>query len=475
MAENEGKNAQWRRRQNKAAHDPHLPHLATALNVRELEPALQEFFRREYPERGLVLEAVELGKVYHKPGKDCEMTYSVRCRDGENRIYAMWFQAKMSPSFKTRAEGPRTWPGCGFWKPIHVWPEMGIVLYTFPYDRKLPYLGQLLEPEWIKQQVEANLAGLGLHVDAKCQQVTVEKIKYMPGKRCVLRYEILLDDQSRRIFYGKTYDDAQGRHVFHALQKICASPACRDGRLNVPAPIAYLETANTVWQQAWESENFNAMMEKVGWANFHRTDFSKKIATMLAALHQIEMAGVALRRGPAPLAVLLNACDDASDIASFAPERLAILHATTKVLESTMGLLEASLPLATIHGSFKLAQLLGREQPDGHSQLALIDFDSIASGDPLYDVAEFVASLAFLQVSDDVPAIGLNEGSETFLEQYQRQTSWVCERRRLAWYVTAFLLGKIHSAFKRREPRSIKNLALAFALVQEWTGILTRR
>ena len=475
MAENESKNAKWRPRQGKSVHDPHLPHLAMALNAREFEPALQAFLRRQYPERGLVLEAVELGKVYHKPGKDCEMTYGMRCRDSENKIHATWFHAKMAASFKAHAEGPRTWPGCGFWKPVHVWPEMGMVLYTFPYDRKLPYLGQLLEPSWIKQQVEFNFAGLGLNAGAKCQQITAEKIKYMPGKRCVLRYEILFDDQSRRIFYGKTYDDAQGRYVFHALQKICASPACHDGRLNVPAPIAYLETANTVWQQAWESENFNAVMEKTGWANFHRTDFAGKIATMLAALHRIEIPGLALRRGPAPLAVLLNACDDASDIAPFVPERQAILQETTKILESTMTLLEATLPVATIHGSFKLAQFLCREQPDGRSQLALIDFDSIASGDPLYDVAEFVASLVFLQVSDNVRAAGLNESIETFLEDYQRQTPWACERRRLAWYVTAFLLGKIHSALKRRESTSSKNLALAFILVQEWIDILTRR
>jgi len=475
MSEAEIKNAKWRRRKNKQAQDEHLPYLAPALNARAMKPALQEFFRREYPERGLRVEAVDLGKVYHKPGKDCEITYGVRCRDNENKIYAMWFQAKMSASLKERAAAPRTWPGCGFWKPVHVWPEMDMVLYTFPYDRKLPYLGQLLEPAWVKQQVEANVAGFGLSAGVKCQHVTVEKIKYMPGKRCVLRYEILFDEQQRRIFYGKTYDDAQGRHVFQALQKICASPACHDGRLNVPAPVAYLETANTVWQQAWEGEDFNNMMQKTGWANFQQTDFPPQIATMLAALHGIVISEVALRRGHSPPAVLLNACDDASDIAPFAPERREMLTAFTRTLESAMTLFESPAPETTIHGSFKLAQLLCREHPDGRRQLALIDFDSIASGDPLYDVAEFVASVAFLQVSDEIPAAWLNESIEIFLTSYERQVPWVCERWRLAWYVTAFLLGKIHSALKRREPNGVKNMARAFALVEEWINILTRR
>ena len=470
MSEVEIKNAKRRRRKNKSAQDEHLPHLARALNAGEMKPALQEFFRREYPERGLRVEAVDLGKVYHKPGKDCEITYGVRCRDNENKIYAVWFQAKMSASLKACGDTPQAWPGCGFWKPVHVWPEMGMVLHTFPYDRKLPYLGHLLEPAWIKQQVEANLGGLDLNAGARCERVTVEKIKYMPGKRCVLRYEILFADQARRIFYGKTYDDAQGRHVFQALQKICASPACHDGRLNVPAPVAYLEIANTVWQQAWEGEDFNAVMGKSGWENFHRTDFPGKIATMLAALHGIVMAGVALRRGHAPQAVLLNACDDASDIAPFAPERQELLNEFTRTLEAAMTLFESPTPETTIHGSFKLAQLLCRDK-----QLALIDFDSIALGDPLYDVAEFVASLAFLQVSDEIPATRLSESIETFLASYERQVSWACERRRLAWYAVAFLLGKIHSSLKRREPNGVKNIAAAFALVEAWTNILTRR
>ena len=465
MPEIEIRNAKLRRRKNKSAQDTHLPHLAQALNAREMKPALQEFFRGEYPERGLQVEAVDLGKVYHKPGKDCEITYGVRCRDGENNIHAVWFQAKMSASLKARNDAPRSWPGCGFWKPVHVWPEMGMMLHTFPYDRKLPYLGQLLEPAWIKQQVEANPGDLGLNAGVKCKHVGIEKIKYMPGKRCVLRYEILFDDQQRRIFYGKTYDDAQGGHVFQALQKICASPACSaKAELNVPAPIAYLEAANTVWQQAWEGEDFNAVMGKIGWANFHRTDFPGKIATMLAALHGIVISGVALRRGHAPQAVLLNACDDASDIAPFAPERREILNEFMRTLEAAMTLFESPAPETTIHGSFKLAQLLCRAQRD----LALIDFDSIASGDSLYDVAEFVASVAFLQVSDEIPAARLNESIETFLTSYELQVSWTCERRRLAWYVVAFLLGKIHSSLKRREPASVKNLALAFALVQEW-------
>lgn len=441
-----------------------------------MQAALQEFFRREYPGRGLQVKRVNIGKIYHKPGKDCEITYGVRCRDGENKLHSLWLQAKMPANGKELAAEPRAWPGCGFWKPVSLWPEMDMVLYAFPYDRKLPYLGQLLETEWVKQHVEANLSGFGWPVGAKCDNVVCEKIKYMPGKRCVLRYEIKLAGQrQRKVFYSKTYNDAQSRYVYQALQAICASPACRDGRLHVPAPIAHLDAANTIWQHPWESDDFNVVMQKkIGWVNLPRTDFPEKIATMLAALHQIDLNTVSLQRGSSPEALLLNAGGDAGDIAKFFPERLGELEAIIQTLQLFAPDIAAA-PQTVIHGSFKLAQLLCRADFNGRSDLALVDFDSVAHGDPIYDVAEFVASLAFLKVSDEIPPAPIDESIERFLENYQKQVSWVLERRRLAWYATAFLLGKIHAALKRLEATGVANIGLAFSLVQEWINGITRR
>jgi len=46
--------------------------------------------------------------------------------------------------------------------------------------------------------------------------------------------------------------------------------------------------------------------------------------------------------------------------------------------------------------------------------------------------------------------------------------AWPCDRRRLAWYVTAFLLGKIHSSLKRSEEAALANIEPAFELVRDW-------
>ncbi|MDZ7291883.1 MAG: aminoglycoside phosphotransferase family protein [candidate division KSB1 bacterium] len=451
--------------------DKDMPQLRQALAAESMAAAFDEFFRKEYPARGLKVEACSICRVYHKPGKECNITYRLLGHDGEQRPFDQWFYGHLSPNLGNRIQHlknqPQEWPGCGFWKPTTIWPEMNMLLQAFPYDSKLPYLGQLLELDFVKPQIEKNLSGFGLSREWKCREVACHKIKYMPGKRCILRYEILLTNAANSLrqiaFYSKTYNSAKSRYVYEVLQKICASPACAGGLLNIPGPIAHIEDANTLWQQAWKGEKFPEMMEEIGWDNFPNTDFPCKIASMLATLHCLALPDLRLNTGPSPYMVLENARGDANDIMQFFPEKQATLEEITRTLETWARRNDANTPQATIHGSFKLAQLLCRNQ-----ELGLVDFDSLACGDPHYDVAEFLASLLYLPVSDNVPTQAISRGVESFLASYQKQVPWTCDRRRIAWYVVAFLLGKIHSSLKRFEAPVTENIDSAFALVETW-------
>jgi len=460
--------------------DKNLPHLQQALDPAAMAPAFEDFFRREYPERGLKVEACRIGRVYHKPGKNCGILYHLRCRDRDHRLVAPVLHGKMFANGegheKIRKAQPESWPGCGFWKPIRFWPELEMLLYAFPYDPRLSYLGQLLKTDFVKQQVEANLPGFGLAAGWKCEEVVPNVVKYMPMKRCILRYEIVLTDAAKNrrqiAFYSKTYDSPKSRYVYEALQKICASPACHTGVLNIPNPIAHLDGANTIWQQAWEGKGFSEVVEKSGWANLPGSGYVPKIAAMLAALHQIAVPNSQLQRGVAPATILGHVEEEAADILRFLPERRETLQRVTNALTTFAPGPEQQIPHATLHGAFKLAQILCREKSGGQSELALVDFDAIACGDPLYDLAEFIASLVFLRASNGIPAAPLRESVELFLAEYQKLVPWSCDRRRLAWYVVAFLLGKLHSSLKRGEAVGVANMATAFDLVQEWLDLL---
>jgi aminoglycoside phosphotransferase (APT) family kinase protein len=251
------------------------------------------------------------------------------------------------------------------------------------------------------------------------------------------------------------------------LRTVCASPACNNGRLNIPAPIANLDDANTLWQHAWEGAKFGSVMRDRGWAELPHSGFMPKIAAMLAALHQIEMPHVALADGPAPAKAIENAYGDADNIARFLPAKRAVLAAVAKTLAGLAPEVAAHSTTATIHGSFKVAQLLCREH-----ELALMDYDSISRGDPLYDVAEFFASILYLIVSDGIPAAPIIASAESFWSAYQQHVSWHCDRRHLAWHLVVFLLGKMRSSFKRSEMEAVTNMPLAFELIADWLEVV---
>jgi hypothetical protein len=459
-------------------HDNALPQMQRAADPKIMATAFEEFFRGQYPNRGLKVNDCQISRFQHKPGKECNITYRLSGHDRDRRSYDQWIFAKMRANGDTHEPAPNhhplRWPGCDFWKPVSAWQDMNMELHAFPYDVKMPYLGQLLEPGFVKREIEARLPGFALSSAWTCREVACHKIKYMPTRRCVLRYDLIVADaannQRTMMFYSKTYNSANSRYVYDVLRAVCASPACRSGKLNIPAPIAHLDSANTLWQHAWEGTKFGSAMRARGWADLPYSGFMPKIATMLAALHQIEIPHLHLADGPTPAKTIENAYGDAEDIAQFLPENQAMLAAAAKILADLAPEVADHSTRATIHGSFKVAQLLCHEQ-----ELALVDFDSISRGDPLYDLAEFFASILYLIVSDGIPAAPMIASVESFWSAYQQQVSWDCDRRRLAWYLVAFLLGKMHSSFKRSESKAIENMPLAFELVEEWLKVVRRR
>jgi len=451
--------------------DKEFPQIRTLLDPEAMVPAFQELFNREYPRQQFRVSRCEIARVYHHPSRKCHVTYRLYGEDGNGRPFDQWFIAKAfgngRKKRKPKTDAPQEWPGCGAWHPISVWSEMGTTLYAFPYDKKLPLLGRLLQPEFVKQQIEARREAFGLAPEWHCESVTVHKVKYRAGKNCVLRYEADFRSpggQSRRVeFYGKTYKDSRSRYVFDILQKICARSDCDSAALSIPQPIAHLDEANTLWQHAWPGGKLSQIGHEKGWDALLQTNIMARIGTMIARLHSIELAAEDLRDGPSPLQMLSNAKAEVHDIMQFLPDlRTDTERAKMALIRLAPGP-ETSLPHTTIHGTFKLAQILVRDD-----RLAMVDFDSVAYGDPVYDLAEFVASVVYLEVRDGVSRQHIEAGIERFLAAYDRRRFTKSNRQRLAWYVVIFLLGKIHASLKSRDAGEIGKIASSLDLICHW-------
>ncbi|MFQ5627332.1 MAG: phosphotransferase family protein [bacterium] len=463
-------------KEKQAAHDETMPQLAKALNAAMMEPILENFLKEEYPDRNLHFKRFQIGRVFHRPGKDCRILYRMFCKNGDGKYKKLLLSgiisARKNGYHKSQQEVRDSWPGCGAWKPVSFLPDLALKLYTFPYDPKLPYLGRLLEPETVSQFVEQHQEkGFGLSKEWKFVKVKPQIRKYRPYKRCLLRYRAIFEnsrgEQQNIFFYGKTYNTDQSRYVFEALSRIGNNPANKNGVLNIPRVIAHIDNANTIWQLEWRGINFSRTIEKnFGWERLHESGYLPKIAAMIAALHCVEIPDEYLDSGPRPQVILENSNSHIIDILEFLPGKEKLLKHLAGKYANLAPADDVSIPKTTIHGTFKLAQILCRD-----GQLALVDFDSIAHGDPLYDIAEFASSLIFLSVSDGISKTSTSRSLEIFLSEYENRVQWACDRKRLAWYIVAFLLGKIHATLKRAEAEAQQNANAGFEMLQEWLAV----
>ncbi len=445
-----------------------IPHLAIAIDPEQMRVQFNRYFQREYPHRRLTPTQCQIHRLYYKPRKGCQITYLLTGYDeGTGSIFHQWFVGKLSaggrdsllrvkPALEVKSDS-------GGWKPLSVWHELNMLLYAFPNDPKIPHLGKLIEPTFIKEQIRANLRGLGLEGDWDCRHLSWDYIKYMPGKRCTLKYDVDLENRHHEnrhfTIYNKTYQNFHSRYVYRVLKSIRNTSSFFEGKLMIPEPVAHIDPIHSFWQLGWQGEALGQAMQKSAASLISEPALMQNVAKWLASLHQTKLVGIALHQSPGVNAGFQHSKEDVVHILEFLPERSSFL---TREIER-LGLLLEKLPLrgrqTTIHGTFKIAQVLYHGD-----NIAVIDFDSAGVGNPHLDVAEFLASLAYLLISHDVAAQKLIFAMETFLNTYQENIPWKLNFCNIAAYFAIFLLGKIHSSLKRLESTAIQHLPLAF----EW-------
>jgi hypothetical protein len=450
--------------------DPALPRLREALDGRATAAALEALFAREYPDRGLAVRGCEVTRLYHRPGRSARVTYRV-CGSEGGSGFERWFVAELAAEGerpeRALAKAPARWPGCGAWRPACAWPERNAALLAFPWDPKLRHLGTLLEPGFARAAAERQLAGLGLEGSWRCLEAQPRSVKYIPQQRCTLRFRLEMESERgerRRLeVFSKTYRAGESRYVYEALVEICRRiPAAGAAGLIVPRPCAHLDPVHTIWQEAFPGEGLRERAAREGWPRLLGSDLLDRVGALLAALHRIELPARCLRPADPPERILAHAAGDAADVVAFAPEWRAPLELVLERLRAAAPD-PASLPCRTLHGTFKLAQILCRGDA-----LALVDFDSVARGDPHYDLAEFAASLVQLRLAEGVPD-GLAAAAVARLcESYACAAPDAFDARRLAWYVVPFLLAKLHSALKKHSITTAAGLPASFAIVEEW-------
>jgi aminoglycoside phosphotransferase (APT) family kinase protein len=220
--------------------------------------------------------------------------------------------------------------------------------------------------------------------------------------------------------------------------------------VNVPKPLLHLDDFNTFWQAEWPGQPVLDLMEVQDW-----DELFPRLARVVAALHRSRLNG--FHPGPDPDEVMSTVIEDEAKFAYLLPHHQPFIRKVLERLQAEKSAIERQqIPAVPIHGACRVEQMLGRD-----SALALVDFDAVAIGDPLYDVAEFVASLQYLELSRGLSGKRLARAVELFCESYAALVPWACDRRRLAWYAQAFLITKMFSSIKNLDFRALQQLESA--------------
>lgn len=443
-----------------------LPGLATALDGDRMTEIFPQHLWALGLDRDWRVARCAIEKIYYRPHKRCGILYRLHFHHPSQAETNEWLYGEILPKddalkhFKKLPARPglnqsacaclRTLPAASLWQ------DFNMILWIFPHDPVMTTLARVVAPAAVAAEVEAHLPAFGLSPAAawRVTATSCDRIKLLPGKRCVLRHHVRLAapaGATRELtFYSKTYGAGKTRSRFVSLAAAHEHLTCGTGAINIPRPLFYLEESDSYWQEEWPGQALVEVLAEQNWR-----ELMPRLAGVVADVHQKRINGLA--SAPTLDGIYREVTQDAAKLAKLLPPLAGLMAACSACLRAHKETLEAQeAPVTPIHGACRIEQFLIRGQ-----ELALIDFDALALGDPLADVAEFIASLQYLELSRDFSHAAVTTALTEFHESYAARAPWPCDRRRLAWYALSFFLTKLYAATKNCDRRALQKLNTA--------------
>jgi hypothetical protein len=289
------------------------------------------------------------------------------------------------------------------WRAI---PEQGITLQVWPFDPEFPQLVRLSDSSY----VAGMFASLGIAHELK-QMPVVTPIRYRPGERHVLRYEIPsaeLPPGSGQRLYAKLYEDGQdAARTFDVANRVVDWLDASDRVLQGNRPKVMSQEDGVILYPHAPGIPLSRLLNRS-----HRW--------LAIQLRAVGNALAILHNGPESLRTGLkqNTFANEAKVVRRASEHIQILLPETyeKILEILDKLQEqyfhsAQEKPAFTHSDFKADHLLFT--PQG---LTLIDFDTCTLTDPALDIGKFLADLEWWFTLKGIS--GVEEAQIEFIKGY---------------------------------------------------------
>lgn len=404
--------------------DPALPWLPVALDGESMRQRLQAHFA---PQAEIL--QVKVGRFTYKPGRSARLAYRVKLLDREHGLKLRHtLHGRMEPAAKIahqhRKTTRRAWVTPRYGPAVLFLADLDLLLFGFPNDSKLDGIAAVSQPE----RVLGLLAGRPAL--ASFQPVTCEStaVKYVPGKRLVMRHRLGDAAGHHLLLYSKTYGHDGGVAIHAVLRALWDASQGETEAFACPEPVAYLPGERTLFLRALPGTAALTSLDTATLpARMHRAGQG------LAHLHTRTVAGLAAWHEGDELQNFTKA------IAMLGRHDDGLRVAGERLLQRAGRDLTAVEPLgpAPIHTAFRFSQLL-----EYRDRLALVDFDGFRAGHPLCDVGSFVAHLLYLQAKGELAEPATREAVTAFLSGYAERAPWGLPGHALRWYTAVILTSK---------------------------------
>jgi aminoglycoside phosphotransferase (APT) family kinase protein len=360
----------------------------------------------------------------------------LKVRDERNRSHRLLLSAQVLKHSELPASVPdllaRRYMSVGehlIRQPMAYLPAAHMAVYPFPVDCSLPGLFDAADPAAMKRWL--NLMWEGRHV--RVRRVKVRQRGYTPHARAAFQYEVLCESKDdgapeMRRFIGKMHAKKPAHRIHSDVWAVWRAGG---QSVNLAPPVGYLGSIGLTLQEEVRGERLGGLVDHPGF-----TKWVRKTASCLASLHKLSIPTSTRRKPSDEVAGVERWSGVLTGIRSdLAPRVLQLRKRISEELE------RRTLPSGPIHADFHHTNIL----VDGND-IAIIDFDEMAFGDPMVDVGRFLASLRVpaRRAFGDISA--LNGAGEAFLQTYLSHAGGDESRARL--FESAALLIAAGSSFR---------------------------
>lgn len=418
--------------------DALLPQLAVILDQSAMKDRLQDqMFESTQERERFFIRSCEIDRVRYKPESSCMVTYRLEIEDratsetGEQVLCGRAYPKGLSLSqWEKGRRLPLVQPRFG--QPLLYLPDLEMMLWSFPNDRKMTTLSSATEPERFASVILPELIGSHLGQGWKILSTASQVMHYVGEHTCTVKMSVDLSHPSQKglqtmTLFGKTYYNEDGAETYRVMQQLWNSEARRSGQLALAKPLGYDSETKTLRQLAAPGITLET-------SDFDRPDFLLFLREAAGAVGRLHLAPLSGARSVTVADLITNLKSVASILIRCRPTCGQALLPLVNRLVAQADMIPAH-PSATLHGDLHLKNFLVDD-----ARVTLIDLDNVCTGSPYLDLGSLIAGLHTYSILHEKSKETVPQLVDSFLQAYETHVPWPIRRDLVDWHTAVALI-----------------------------------